>query len=99
MSRRLNTLAGLALAAILFAGPSAAQQPAAVEYRFTVSLEELSVIGKGLDDQPYKVAAPIIAKLNRQIIAQQAAASKPADGAGAEKPTGAPEATAAERKE
>lgn len=41
-------------------------------FTFTLTTEDLQVIGKALDERPFKEAAPLIQKLNTQIQTQTA---------------------------
>jgi hypothetical protein len=41
------------------------------QFTFTFSLETLQIIGRGLDDLPFKLAAPVVTDINRQIKEQQ----------------------------
>lgn len=48
----------------------------------TLTDQQLQIIGAALSELPYRVAAPVIAEINRQIAAQQEeAASAPPPGA------------------
>ena len=41
------------------------------EYLFTLSFEDLNVINNALQDAPFKYAAPLIQKINKQIAQQE----------------------------
>lgn len=45
----------------------------------TLSDEQLHVIGMALSEAPYRVAAPVIAEINKQVLAQQKPEDKPHD--------------------
>ena len=67
----ISFLAGLAML-------SAAHAQEPQSFTLTVSPAELQVIGKGLGTQPYESTAPLMAKLQAQVIEQQ----KPKDANG-----------------
>lgn len=60
------------------------------EYHVTLSREQLRVIAAGLNELPYKVAAPLLAALQAQVSDEErealAAATKQADATPREKP-------------
>ena len=39
--------------------------------KLELTQEQLQIIGAALSDLPYRVAAPVLAEINRQIAAQQ----------------------------
>lgn len=54
-----------------------------MSYLVELSLDELRVVGAALAEQPYRVSAPVIAKINEQVVSQQAAEEqKVKDGKG-----------------
>jgi len=61
--------------------PSIAFAQERKDFTFTINQDDLNVIGKALEDRPFKEAAPIIQKLNAQIQSQmkpvQPMATKP----------------------
>lgn len=69
-------LAISALTILALIGAAYAQEPAS--FTLTVTPADLQVIGKGLGSQPYDAVAPLMAKLQAQIIEQQ----KPKDANG-----------------
>lgn len=49
--------------------------------KLDLTQEHLQIIGAALGEMPYRVAAPVIAEINRQIAAQEAPTDPPgADG-------------------
>lgn len=60
------------------------------EYHITLSREQLRIIAAGLNELPYKVAAPLLAALQAQVSDEErealAAATKAADATPREKP-------------
>jgi hypothetical protein len=48
-----------------------------MEITLTVTPQSLRIIGEGLMELPYRISAPIIAELNRQVVAQQKTAEAP----------------------
>ena len=64
----------LILAAILFASPAMAQ-----DVTLHVNNAELGLIGKGLGTLPFNDVAPLMNKLQSQVVEQQKAAEKPVD--------------------
>ena len=40
-------------------------------YILTLTDQQLQIIGAALSELPYRVAAPVVAEINRQIAAQQ----------------------------
>lgn len=55
--------------ALLLSSAAYAQEPAS--FTLTVTPAELQVIGKGLGTQPYESTAPLMAKLQAQVLEQQ----------------------------
>lgn len=66
----------LLIAAMLLASTAAFAQPAEKTYSLTVTATEIGVLAEALGEIPAKRANPLIAKLNQQITAQDAAAKK-----------------------
>ena len=64
----------LILAAMLFASPAMAQ-----DVTLRVNNAELGLIGKGLGTLPFNDVAPLMNKLQSQVVEQQKAAEKPVD--------------------
>jgi hypothetical protein len=58
---------------LLASTAAALAQPAPAEVTLKFTQEKLSVLGQGLEALPYKVAAPLIIDIRRQIEAQQPA--------------------------
>lgn len=46
---------------------SKAQETKNTTYNFTLTAEDLNIIGKALDERPFKEVAPLLQKLNTQI--------------------------------
>lgn len=61
-------------AILLLLGSAAYAQEA---FTLTVTPVELQLIGKGLGTQPYETTAPLMAKLQAQVMAQQKPAEAP----------------------
>lgn len=68
---------GMALA--VMAGACCAQEVSLQGYTLEVTQAELNVISEGLAEVPYKRAAPLVQKLNEQILRQIEAAKKARD--------------------
>jgi hypothetical protein len=49
-----------------------------MEIKLTVTPQSLRIIGEGLMELPYRISAPIIAELNKQVAAQQTPQEPPA---------------------
>lgn len=62
--KKLLLLTTLLIPSIAFA------QDQKKEFDLKVTQEELQIIGKALDERPFKEAAPLIQKLNQQIQTQ-----------------------------
>lgn len=56
-----------------------AQTPTPVEYRLTVTAQDIQTLGAALGELPYKSSAQLVQKLNAQIAQQDAERNKPAD--------------------
>ena len=69
----------LLLSALLFVTPAMSQ-----DVTLTVNQIELGLIGKGLNEIPFKEAAPLLNKLQQQVMEQNKA--KEAEAKKAEKP-------------
>ena len=41
--------------------------------KLELTQEQLQIIGAALSEMPYRVAAPLVAEINRQIVSQQEA--------------------------
>lgn len=70
------------LLAAVFVGisfPAWAQQPPPQEFTIRLTLPELQLIGTALTKRPYEDVAPLLAKLNEQVAAQQKAATPPVE--------------------
>lgn len=76
--RRVRAIVGAIV--LLGTTSAAAQQPGQVPGQVEKPLvlqvlpSDLSVIAQGLESLPYKVAAPVIARLQSQLVAQQQSA-------------------------
>lgn len=64
-----------ALLSVISTNINAQEQPK--QLTFTVTPEELQVIGAALEDAPFKKAAPIIQKLQQQVQQQLKPEAKP----------------------
>ena len=65
---RALTPSALALLALISAAKA---QDAPATFTLTVTPAELQTIGKALGTQPYEVVAPILLKLQTQVVEQQ----------------------------
>lgn len=62
----------LIIAALMVAPSLAlAQQPSPQEFTLKLSASELDIVGKALEEIPFKTAAPLMQKLRQQIMEQQ----------------------------
>ena len=68
MRRLLLTLALLINHGIM---NNANAQEAPTSFTLTVTPAEIQIIGKGLGSQPYETVAPLMAKLQAQVVEQQ----------------------------
>jgi len=57
-----------AISSLIFSS-AVAQEPSRT-FNFTITSEDLQVIGKALDERPFKEAAPVIQRLNQQVQSQ-----------------------------
>jgi hypothetical protein len=48
-----------------------------MNYPLVISKEDLDVIAAGLNELPFKVAAPVFGRLQAQVMAYEAAQQKP----------------------
>ena len=48
-----------------------------MEFNLTVTDQEVNLIGAGLQELPFKVAAPLIQKLQQQVSTQQTTETSP----------------------
>lgn len=64
------------LVALSFLSVANAQE-APKQFTLTVTTEELQVIGKALEELPFKQSAPVMNKLNTQVQQQLAPTPKP----------------------